>query len=151
MSEVPGVRDLAAGEQVDDGSLVAIRVAVPFVGVESYDVFVADPRAANPASLSNKAPGCRQASGRQRPQQRRVDSRLVADRYRLGDRCSSERPTTTFNVAISTAQNDRFLGQPELAWRGRKLPVAGAPNEHRDGLAAADIDQHGRRLIQPVR
>src|SRR5664280_2791386 len=54
--EVPGVWDLAAGEQVDDCSLVAIRVAELSVG-QSYDVFVADPHAANPAGLWKKAPG----------------------------------------------------------------------------------------------
>jgi hypothetical protein len=41
VGEVPGVWDRAAGEQVDDGGLVAIRAAEPFVGVQSYDVVVA--------------------------------------------------------------------------------------------------------------
>jgi hypothetical protein len=79
VGEVPGVWDLAAGEQVDDCSLVAKRVAELSVA-QSYDVFVADPRAADPAGLWNKAPGCWQTSGRQRPQQRRIGSRLVDER-----------------------------------------------------------------------
>src|ERR1051325_5800683 len=54
--EVPGVWDVAAGEQVDDSSLVAKRVAKQSVA-QSYDVFVADPHAANPAGLWKKAPG----------------------------------------------------------------------------------------------
>jgi len=71
--------DLAAGEQVDDCSLVAIRVAELSVA-QSYDVFVADPHAANPAGLRKKAPGCWQTSGRQRSQQRRIGSRHVDER-----------------------------------------------------------------------
>jgi hypothetical protein len=64
--EVPGVWDLAISEQVADSSLVAIRVAELSVA-QSYDVFVSDPRAADPAGLWQKAPGCWQTSGRQRP------------------------------------------------------------------------------------
>jgi hypothetical protein len=79
VGEVPGVWNLAAGEQVDDCSLVAKRVAELSVA-QSYDVFVADPHAANPAGLWKKAPGCWQTSGRQRPQQRRIGSRLVDER-----------------------------------------------------------------------
>jgi hypothetical protein len=79
VGEVPGVWNLAAGEQVDDCSLVAKRVAELSVA-QSYDVFVADPRAADPAGLWKKAPGCWQTSGRQRPQQRRIGSRLVDER-----------------------------------------------------------------------
>jgi hypothetical protein len=30
---------------------------------------------------------------------------------------------------LTGAQNDRFLGQPELAWRGSNLPVGGTPAE----------------------
>jgi len=79
VGEVPGVWNLAAGEQVDDCSLVAKRVAELSVA-QSYDVFVADPRAADPAGLWKKAPGCWQTSGRQRPQQGRVRGRLVDKR-----------------------------------------------------------------------
>jgi hypothetical protein len=71
VGEVSGMRDLAAGEQVDDRSLVAIRVAKLSV-VQPYDVFVADPHATNPAGLCNKAPSCWQTSGRQSPPQRRI-------------------------------------------------------------------------------
>jgi hypothetical protein len=51
VGDVPGVWDFAAGEQVDDSSFVAIGVAELFVGVQSYDVLVADPPTANPAGL----------------------------------------------------------------------------------------------------
>ena len=51
VGEAPGVWNLAAGNQVDDSSFVAIRVTEPFVVVQSNDVFVADPHAANPAGL----------------------------------------------------------------------------------------------------
>jgi hypothetical protein len=76
----PGVRDLAAGEQADDCGLVAIRVAEPFVVVQPHDVLVADPHPANPAGLCDKAPGCWQTSGRQRPHQRRIIFRLADER-----------------------------------------------------------------------
>jgi len=79
VGEVPGVWDLAASEQVADSSLVAKRVAV-FSIAQPYDVFVADPRTADPAGFRKKAPGCGQTSGRQRPQQRRIGSRLVDER-----------------------------------------------------------------------
>jgi hypothetical protein len=71
------VWDVAAGEQIDDCSLVAIRVAELSVVVQPDDVFVADPRAANPAGLWKKAPGSWQTSGRQRPQERRIGCRLA--------------------------------------------------------------------------
>jgi hypothetical protein len=71
VGEVPGMRDVAAGKEVDDCSLVTVRVAVPAVG-QSYDVLLADPYAADPAGLGKKGPGGRQASDRQRSQQRRV-------------------------------------------------------------------------------
>ena len=82
VGEVPGVWNLAAGEQVDDCSLVAKRVAELSVA-QSYDVFVADPRAADPAGLWKKAPGCWQTSGRQRPQQRRIGGRFTVERRSL--------------------------------------------------------------------
>ncbi|HVX42264.1 MAG TPA: hypothetical protein VHC49_00165 [Mycobacteriales bacterium] len=70
------MRDVAAGEQVDDGGLVAIRVAVPLVVDHSYDVLGTDPHAAHPAGLGEKTSGRRQTGRRQRPQQRRIGSRL---------------------------------------------------------------------------
>jgi hypothetical protein len=76
MGDVPGVWDLATGEQVDDCSLVAIRVAEPSVVVQSYDILVTHPRPADPAGLRYKTPGCWQISGRQDPQQHRIGSRL---------------------------------------------------------------------------
>ena len=66
VTEVTGVWDIAAGEQVDDCSLVAKRVAKPSVA-QSYDDFVADPHAANPAAPWKKTPSCWEPSGRQRP------------------------------------------------------------------------------------
>jgi hypothetical protein len=80
VTEVTGVWDLTAGEQAGDYSLVAKRVAKLAVA-QSYDVFVADPYAANPAGLWKKAPGCWQTSGRQRPQQGRIGGRLVDERW----------------------------------------------------------------------
>jgi hypothetical protein len=77
--EAPGVWNLAAGEQVDDCSLVAKRVAELSVA-QSYDVVVADPHAANPTGLWKKAPSCLQTSDRQRPQQRRIASWLADER-----------------------------------------------------------------------
>src|SRR5207302_9085127 len=68
VTEASGVWDLTAAEQAGDCSLVAKRVAKLAVA-QSYDVFVADPYAIDPAGPWKKAPGCRQASGRQRPQQ----------------------------------------------------------------------------------
>src|SRR4051794_36111197 len=79
VAEVPGVWNLAAGEQADDLRLVAKRVAKLSVA-QPYDVFVADPYAANPAGLWKKAPGLRQSSGRQRPQQGWVTGGLVDKR-----------------------------------------------------------------------
>jgi len=79
VAEVPGVWNLAAGEQVDDRSLVAKRVAKLSIA-QSHDDFVADPYAANPAALWKKAPGCWQPSGRQRPQEGWVRGRLVDKR-----------------------------------------------------------------------
>ncbi len=46
MGDMPGVRDFAADEQTDDRGLVAIGATEPLVGVQSYDIFVADPHAA---------------------------------------------------------------------------------------------------------
>src|SRR3984885_16281219 len=54
VGDVPSVWDPAAGEQFDDGSLVTIRVAVPLVVDQPYNVFVAYPHAANPAGLRKK-------------------------------------------------------------------------------------------------
>ena len=79
VTEVPGVWDLAAGEPLDDRSLVAKRVAKLSIA-QSHDDFVADPYAANPAALWKKAPGCWQPSGRQRPQEGWVRGRLVDKR-----------------------------------------------------------------------
>lgn len=76
MGDVPGVRDLATGEQVDDCGLVAIRVAEPSVVVQPYDILVTHPRPAYPAGFGHKTPGCRQISGRQDPQQHRIGGRL---------------------------------------------------------------------------
>ena len=80
MGKVARVLDLAVGEQADDGSLVAKRVAKLSVA-QSCDVFVADPYAVNPAGFWKKAPGCWQTSGRQRPQQGRIGGRLVDERW----------------------------------------------------------------------
>jgi len=44
VAAVSGVWDLAAGEQVDDCSLVVMCVAELTVVVQSYDVFVAPTR-----------------------------------------------------------------------------------------------------------
>ena len=68
--------DLAAGEQADNCSFVAKSAAVPSVGVQSYDVFITDPRATYPASLQTKASRRWQTSSLQRPQQRRIVGRL---------------------------------------------------------------------------
>jgi hypothetical protein len=91
VGEVPGVRHLAAVEQADDCGLVAVGVAESSVVVQSYDVLVADPHAADPAGLGDEAPGGRQTSGVQRSQQCRIGSQ--------GN-----------NLATSTAQNDRIPG-----------------------------------------
>jgi hypothetical protein len=80
VAEESGVWDLGAGEQVDHGSLVLKRVAKPSLA-QSYDDFVPYPHAVNPTGLRNKASGCWQTSGRQRPSQGRIGGGLVDERY----------------------------------------------------------------------